>query len=153
VLKVGVAVDEDKAVAAAAPQCEARPEHDAAVTAEHDRETAAVERRVHRGGKAACDRRDPLRIQDPCLRVPDIAVRRHVNVRFIRRAEARMQACRAQRAGSALHAVGTEAKGRRHLDNMPNDPAKLRRLAAANDLRSRGRRPAGSLDLTGGTTV
>src|SRR6266851_2291656 len=51
-----------------------------------------VTRCIHRSGKALCDRRDPLRIQDPCLRIPDIAVRRYVNARFIRRAEARMQA-------------------------------------------------------------
>src|ERR1035441_10193233 len=117
VLKVGVAVDEDKAVTAAAPQCEHRPEHDAAVTAEHDRETVAVERCIHRSGKAPCDRRDPLRIQDPCLRIADIAVRRYLNARFIRRAEARMQACRPQRAGSGFHAVRPEAKRRRHLDD------------------------------------
>ena len=84
-----------------------------------------------------------------------------------------MQACLAQCTGSALHAVGTEAKGRRHLDDEeihrshPDEPkpdeaaqqeitkcdGKLRRLAAANDLRSRGRRTAGSIDFTGRTTV
>ena len=117
VLKVGVAVDEDKAVTAAAPQCEHRPQHNAAVTAEHDRETVAVERCIHRSGKTLCDRRDPLRIQDPCLRIADIAVRRYVNARFIRRAEARMQACRPQCAGSGFHAVRSQAKRGRYLDD------------------------------------
>jgi hypothetical protein len=117
VLKVGVAVDEDKAVTAPAPQCEHRPEQDAAVTAEHDGEAAAVERGTHRGGKVQGDRRDPLRIQDSCLRIADIAVRRHVNARFISRAEARVQAGLPQRAGSALHAVRAEAQRRRHVDD------------------------------------
>jgi len=97
--------------------CEHRPEQDAAVTAEHDGETATVERGTHRGGKVQGDRRDPLRIQDSCSRIADIAVRRHVNARYIRRAEARVQAGLPQRAGSTLHAVRTEAQRRRHLDD------------------------------------
>ena len=117
VLEIGMSVDEGQAVAAPATQRQHRPGHDAAVAAEDDREAAAVKRRIHSGSKVACDSRNPLRIQDPHLRITDITVRRNAHTHLVSRAEARMQASLPQCAGARFHPTRPQAKTGRHVDN------------------------------------
>lgn len=90
-LEVGVTVQEGKAVAASAAKGEQRSEHDAAIAAQQDGKTAGVERGIHGTGNVARDRRDPLRIEDPGLRIAHVVVWRHVNTHRIRGAQALVQ--------------------------------------------------------------
>lgn len=99
-LEVGVTVQERKAIAAPAAKGEERSEHDAAIAAQQDGEAAGVERGIHGTGNVTCDRRDPMRIQDPGLRIADVVVWRHVDTHRILGAEALVQARPPQRVRS-----------------------------------------------------
>jgi hypothetical protein len=79
VLEVSVTVEEDEAVRSSSSQCEQRPEQNAAVPAEQNGEPVALERGIYRNSDVPCDRCNPLEVQDPCLGVMRIGVRRHVN--------------------------------------------------------------------------
>jgi hypothetical protein len=79
VLEVSVTVEEDEAVRPSSSQWEQRPEQNAAVPAEQNGEPVALEGGVYRNSDVPCDRCNPLGVQDPCLGVARIGVRRHVN--------------------------------------------------------------------------
>jgi hypothetical protein len=82
-LEVGVTVEEGKAISAAAPQCQERSEHDAAVAAQQNREAVAVERGTHGVGSVARDRGNPLRVQDFRHRVAHRGIWRHCDAHRI----------------------------------------------------------------------
>src|SRR5712691_2358066 len=117
-LEVGVTVQEGKAIAAPAAQREERSEHDAAIAAEQDGEAAGVERGIYGTGNVAGDRRDPLRIQDPGLRVAHVVVWRHVDTHRVRGAEALVEARPPQRVRSVFPPARAKPERRWHLNDL-----------------------------------
>src|SRR5450755_4556887 len=115
-LEVGVTVEEGEAIATPAAQSEDRSEHDAAVATKQDGKAAAVERGVHGTGNVACDRRNPLRIEDSGRRVTHVVVRRYVNTHDTRGAETLVEARPAERVRSIFQSARTKTERRRHID-------------------------------------
>jgi hypothetical protein len=120
VLEVGVAVQEGKTIAAPAAQCEERSEHNAAIAAEQDGKAAGAERGIDGTGNIAGYRRDPVRIQDPGLRVAHAIVRRHVDTHRVRGAEAPVEARPPQRVRSFFQPARAKPERGRHLNDLGN---------------------------------
>jgi hypothetical protein len=70
-----VDVDEGESVAAVPTQSEQRPEHDAAVTAEHQREPPAGESGLDTISDAHCEHGDPFRVEHVRVGVTRRAIR------------------------------------------------------------------------------
>ena len=85
--------------------------HHAVIAAQQDGEAAGVERGIHGTGNVAGDRCDPLRIQDPGLRVAHAVVGRHVDTHRIRGAEALVEARPPRASGASSSSLGRSPSG------------------------------------------
>ena len=115
--EVGIAVDEEQAIAAAPPQREHRAQHDRAVAAQHHRKLARVQHRLYSVGELGRPRRDRLGIQDPGFGIGRRILRRHGQPPGAARMDALRKAQIKEPVGQALHAVGRQTQcGRRFED-------------------------------------
>ena len=115
--EIGVAVDEEQAVAATPSKREHRAQHDRAITAQNDRKLARVQHRFHRVGELGRPRRDGPGIEGARLGVGRGVLRRHRQPPGASRMDALCKTERKQLVGQALHAVRRQAQRGRGFEN------------------------------------
>jgi hypothetical protein len=98
-------------------QSEQRPERDAAVTAEHQREPPAGESGLDTISDAHCEHGDPFRVEHVRVGVTRRAIRRDIDADDFGGLEKPMQTGFPERVGGVLHSARMESESGRHLDD------------------------------------